>query len=110
MVQQYLDCDILVYVSTYEGFGMPIIEANSVERPVLTSNVTSMPDVAGNAACLVDPFDVQAIRQGLLQIINDATYREQLLANGRINKLRFDPDYIANSYYELYKKIVEEKK
>ena len=110
MVQQYLDCDILAYVSTYEGFGMPIIEANSVERPVLTSNVTSMPDVAGDAACLVDPFDVQAIWQGLLKIINDETYREQLLANGRVNKLRFDPNYIANLYYQLYEKIVKEKK
>jgi glycosyltransferase involved in cell wall biosynthesis len=106
MVQQYINCDVLVYASTYEGFGMPIIEANSIERPVLTGNVTSMPDVANNAACLVDPFDVNAIREGLLKIIQDDVYREQLLENGRKNKLRFDADYIANLYYELYQKIV----
>ena len=45
---------------------MPIIEANAVGRPVITSNVSSMPEVAGDAACLVDPFDQQSIRQGVL--------------------------------------------
>ncbi|MEM9847172.1 MAG: glycosyltransferase family 1 protein [Bacteroidota bacterium] len=105
MVQQYEQCDILSFVSTYEGFGMPIVEANAVERPVITGNLTSMPDVAGDAACLVDPFDVQAIREGIQRIIEDDDYREQLIRAGRKNKLRFDPDVIAEQYYELYKRI-----
>ncbi|MEM8528476.1 MAG: glycosyltransferase family 1 protein [Bacteroidota bacterium] len=107
MVEQYEQCDILTFPSTYEGFGMPIVEANAVERPVLTADVTSMPDVAGDAACLIDPFSVASIREGLLKIIQDESYREQLLAAGRKNKLRFDPDYIANQYFELYEKVVE---
>lgn len=105
MYQQYVECDILSFVSTSEGFGMPVVEANAVERPVITGNVTSMPEVAGDAACLVDSYDVKEIRKGIEKIINDGEYREQLIRNGRQNKLRFDADTIAHSYYQLYRKI-----
>ena len=60
-----MNTDILSFVSTYEGFGMPIVEANAIGRVVVTSNVLSMPEVAGNAAHLVDPFDVNSIREGI---------------------------------------------
>ncbi len=95
LYREYINCDILAFVSTFEGFGMPIVEANCVERAVLTSNISSMPEVAGNAACLVDPFDANDIRNGLLKLIRDDLYREQLIANGRQNKLRFDGQIIA---------------
>ena len=64
-----------------------------------------MPEVAGNAACLVDPFDVDDIRRGILEVINNNAYREELISNGRINKLRFDGDVIADCYYNLYKRL-----
>ncbi len=105
MYKQYVDCDMLAFASTSEGFGMPIVEANAVERPVVTGNVTSMPEVAGDAACLVDPYNVDDIRRGIERVINDSTYREQLIQNGRRNRLRFDADTIAHSYYRLYRKI-----
>lgn len=103
--QRYIACDILAFVSTFEGFGMPIVEANAVERSVITSNLSSMPEVAGKAACLVNPFEVSEIREGILRLMNDDDYREQLIQNGRENKLRFDADTIAQSYYELYRKM-----
>ena len=84
---------------------MPIVEANCVERPVLTSNISSMLEVAGDAACLADPYNIDAIRKGLLRIINDDKFREQLIINGRKNRLRFDGQVIADAYYEIYKKI-----
>ena len=105
MVRQYVDCDILTFVSTYEGFGMPIVEANVVGRPVLTSNISSMPEVAGDAACLVDPYDVQSIREGLLKIINDKKYRDDIIEKGLENCKRFDAQKIMEMYYELYRKI-----
>lgn len=105
ILQRYKECDILAYISTFEGFGMPIIEANCVERAVLTSNISSMPEVAGNAACLVDPYNIEEIKKSLLKLIEDKAYRENLIAKGRINKLRFDGDRIADMYYDLYKKI-----
>jgi glycosyltransferase involved in cell wall biosynthesis len=105
--QRYIECDILTFASTYEGFGMPIIEANCVERPVITSNTASMPEVASNAACLINPFSIDSIKDGLLKIINDDSYRETLLQNGRINKKRFDAATIANSYYQIYKNVLD---
>jgi glycosyltransferase involved in cell wall biosynthesis len=105
VVQRYVDCDLVSFVSTYEGFGMPIVEANVVERPVIAGNVTSMPEIAGDAACLVDPYDVQAIRQGVLRIINDEGYRETLIANGRTNRERFRIETIAAQYAGIYREL-----
>ncbi len=105
LLKKYHACDILAFVSTFEGFGMPIVEANTVERVVLTSNISSMPEVAADSACLVDPLSVDSIRAGALRLINDAAYRKELLTNGRTNKLRFDADKIADSYFMLYKQL-----
>lgn len=105
VVRKYQQCDLLTFCSTYEGFGMPIVEANAVGRPVVTSNIASMPEVAGNAACLVDPFDSTSIREGIKKVIENRNYREQLIENGTINALRFDANYIANQYLELYEEI-----
>ena len=63
--QKYFGCDMLTLVSTEEGFGLPIIEANAIGRVVVTSNISSMPEVADGAACLVDPFQVSSIRSGI---------------------------------------------
>lgn len=105
LLENYRGCDIMAFVSTFEGFGMPIVEANAVERVVVTSSTSSMPEVASNAACLVDPYDVQSIRNGILRVISDEAYRDGLIENGRINKRRFDADLIANQYFDLYKII-----
>jgi glycosyltransferase involved in cell wall biosynthesis len=102
LIEQYVQADMLAFVSTYEGFGMPILEAQTVGRPVLTSNISSMPEVAGDAACLVDPFDVASIRDGILRIIDDAAYRTDLIARGVINAKRFDANVIANQYLAVY--------
>jgi len=101
MFNAYVQCDMLVFPSTYEGFGMPIVEAQRVGRPVVTSNVASMPWVAGDAACLVDPLSVASIREGILKVWHDAAYREELVARGRVNAERFDPRRIADQYLEL---------
>lgn len=107
IVKEYQESDMLIFVSTYEGFGMPIVEANAVGRPVLTSNILSMPEVAGNAACLVDPFDVNEIRNGLLHILNDEQYRSELVENGYLNAKRFESQNIAEQYAMLYSEIYQ---
>ena len=110
LYEEYKKCDILTFVSTFEGFGMPIIEANCVERPVITGNITSMPEIAGNAACIVDPFDMSAIKAGILKIIQNDTFRNTLIENGKSNKNRYSAAAIADMYFELYQKVNIENK
>lgn len=105
MLNKYIDSDVLLFPSTYEGFGMPILEAQSVGRPVITSSVTSMPWVAGDGACLVDPFSVESIREGVIKVLNSDEYRCELVSNGLENIRRFDPDAIANMYFDVIQKI-----
>ena len=105
LVEQYVNSDIVMYASTYEGFGLPIVEAQAVGRPVLTSNVWSMPEVAGEGACFVDPFDVSSIRAGLRRLIEDHGYRGRLVEAGFANVERFRAQNVASQYAELYRRI-----
>jgi glycosyltransferase involved in cell wall biosynthesis len=105
LVQVYQESDLVAFVSTYEGFGMPIIEANATGRAVVSSNTTSMPEVAGNAACLVDPFDAQSIRTGIERVIHDTAYRNALIENGYRNAARFTSEVIGQAYLDIYEEM-----
>ncbi len=105
LLEQYQRADLLAFVSTYEGFGMPIAEANAVGRPVITSNLYSMPEVAGETACIVDPYNVAEIRAGIQRVISDSEYRERLVKKGFKNVERFRPNYIAAQYGKLYQML-----
>ena len=103
----YEYCDLLLFASTLEGFGMPIIEAQAVGRPVITSNCSSMPEVAGEGACLVDPLQVESIRDGLLRIIENPAYRAELVTKGTDNVKRFRVEEIARQYEEVYYSLMK---
>jgi len=109
VVRQYELCDMVCFASIYEGFGMPVIEANAAGRPVVSGNVSAIPEVAGNAAIFVDPYDVGSIRAGILKVIEDENYRQQLVKNGLENIKRFKPEAIAQKYLNVYEEILGEK-
>jgi glycosyltransferase involved in cell wall biosynthesis len=103
----YKKCDIVSFVSTLEGFGMPIVEANATGRVVLTSNLASMPEIGADAAEFVNPFDTDSIKNGFIKLISNDAHREQLIKNGFENVKRFNKEKIANEYYSLYRTISE---
>jgi glycosyltransferase involved in cell wall biosynthesis len=103
MIRLYCDADIISFPSTYEGFGMPILEGQSVGRPVLTSDLDPMRSVAGQGgALLVDPSSVEAIREGFLSLMDDGSLRARLIAAGKDNCRRFTLEAVAARYLALY--------
>ena len=105
IIAEYRQCDLLSFVSTYEGFGLPILEAQAIGRVVLTSNCASMPEVAGGGAFLVDPFSVQSIQAGILRLKESKALRKELVEKGRQNIERFEPKEIAKQYKALYEEV-----
>ncbi len=92
----------ITYVSTFEGFGIPIVEAMRSGVPVITSNVTSMPEIAGNAALLCDPFSVQSITDAMFNIASDEKMRNKLIDSGLIRQADFSWD---NTAIQLWKSV-----
>ncbi len=106
IVEEYKLCDIVSFPSIYEGFGMPIIEGQSVGRPVLTSRIEPMTEVAGNAAYFVNPESVQEISEGFRKLISDESLRQKLVSDGLENIKRFKLSCIVRQYEDVYKEVL----
>lgn len=98
----YKNAYILAMPSLYEGFGLPILEAQSFGVPVVTSDVSSMPEVAGDGAVYVDPFDVVSIRNALQFLLSNQSERDDLSSRALVNSLRFDWDRSANRTLDVF--------
>ena len=96
----------LTYVSYFEGFGIPIVEAFYTETPVITSNVTSMPEVAGDAALLVDPFSPEDIAQALSEISTNEKLRAQLIEKANVQKEKFHWQKTADNLWNSILKTI----
>lgn len=97
----------LVYASFFEGFGIPILEAFNAEVPVITSNVTSMPEIAGDAALLVNPFDIEDIASALQKITVDKEFAVTLTNRGRIRSKEFSWEKTADNLWQSILKTIE---
>lgn len=96
----------LTYVPYFEGFGIPILEAMNCNVPVITSNVTSMPEIAKDAALFVDPFSVQSIADAMSEMYLNPKIKQSLIEKGNIRKLDFSWDKTANALWESILKTV----
>jgi alpha-1,3-rhamnosyl/mannosyltransferase len=96
----------LCYPSLYEGFGFPPLEAMSLGVPVLAGNGSSIPEVTANAACLIDPSNVDDIAQGLKKIVFDSNYRKTLIESGYQRIKKFSWKKAAAEYINLYKEVI----
>lgn len=93
----------MTYISLSEGFGLPVLEAMYCDTPVLAANTTSLPEIAGNAALLVDPLSENAIAEGLLKLWADPSFAQALVERGRVQREKFSWDIAAERTYQIIK-------
>jgi glycosyltransferase involved in cell wall biosynthesis len=106
----YSAAEALVYVSRFEGFGIPILEAMCCETAVITSDVSSMPEVAGNAALLVDPTDTSAIAAAMQRLAADPLLREDLIRAGRHQRQKFSWDQAAAKVWTHLRRMTDDRR
>lgn len=99
--------DALVYPSIYEGFGIPILEAMGVGTPVITSDTSGMKEVAGDAAYLINPFDVNSIAKGLEILINNKNIRKELVKKGIERSKLFSWEKCGKETEEVYQRVLD---
>jgi glycosyltransferase involved in cell wall biosynthesis len=102
----YSQATVFAYPSIYEGFGLPVLEAMACGTPVLTSNVSSLPEVTGDAAVLVTPTDVGSITSGLRRLLENPSLRADLAARGIAQAARFSWDRCAEQTLTVYRRVL----
>ena len=95
----------VVLVSLYEGFGIPVIESMACGTPVVTSNISALPEISGDAAYLVDPENIDDISFGLEKIANDSSLREKLVKKGKVRARDFSWDYSADKVWQIFSRV-----
>jgi glycosyltransferase involved in cell wall biosynthesis len=96
----------LILVSYFEGFGIPVIEAMNADVPVITSNVTSLPEVAGDAAILTDPYSIDSIKDAMIKIDTNEGVRKKLIEKGRIRRENFSWDRTSKCVWQSIEKTI----
>ena len=99
----YSSADLYLYPSLYEGFGLPILEAQACGCPVITSNRSSCPEIAGSGAVIVDPEDIKAIETAIVNVLNSIELKKKLIENGFDNKKRYDRHKCVSGILEVLK-------
>lgn len=96
----------LTFVPLFEGFGIPLLEAMNCDIPILTSNVTSLPEIAGKSAIYCDPLDIQDISKGMLSLATQPDLQKALVSEGRIRRESFSWDLTADKVWKSLVKII----
>ena len=101
----YRLASVFVFPSLYEGFGLPPLEAMASGTPVVTSNVSSLPEVAGDAAVLVDPYDPRSIAEGITRVLTDETLRRELRRKGLARARQFSWEESVRRVHDIYREV-----
>ena len=104
----YNAADVFVYPSLYEGFGIPPLEAMACGVPVISSNLSSIPEVIGEAGILINPYNIQDIYQTLYKLLNDDKLKKELKSKGLKRAQEFSSEKLANETIKVYKKTMKE--
>jgi glycosyltransferase involved in cell wall biosynthesis len=102
----YRLASVFAFPSLYEGFGLPPLEAMACGTPVVTSRLSSLPEVVGDAALLVDPYDVEAIAEGIARVLNDSALADDLRRRGRARAAGFSWERSVRSIHEGYLRVL----
>ena len=105
IIKEYIDCDVVSFISLFEGFGMPIIEANKTGRPVITSSIPVLKEIGSDSVLYVNPEDVNDMHAGFMKMIEDPSLRKECVEKGLKNVMRFEPEMIIESWKSLYNSI-----
>jgi glycosyltransferase involved in cell wall biosynthesis len=96
----------LLFPSVFEGFGLPVLEAMALGTPVMTSNVTSLPEVAGDAALMVDPHDTEAMARAIRRLDQDADLLTALREKGHLQAAKFTPEIYQARVGDIYRQVI----
>jgi len=102
----YRLASVFAFPSLYEGFGLPPLEAMACGAPVVTSKISSLPEVVGDAAVLVDPYSIEAIADGLARVLEDDLLRRELIARGLVRAASFSWERSVKEIHETYLKVL----
>ena len=105
LITLYSIADVFAFPSFFEGFGIPPLEAMACGAPVITSNTSSLPEVVGDAALLVDPYDVNALAHAIMRLLEDTALREELRQKGYQRAQRYSWSASASKMLSVYQKL-----
>jgi len=104
----YASANVVLYPSLFEGFGLPILEAQGTRSPLVASNVASIPEVAGEGAVLLDPNDIEGWARAIVDVIRDESLRTRIISAGLRNLDRFDPEVVGRRVLDVYRAAVDD--
>jgi glycosyltransferase involved in cell wall biosynthesis len=107
LLNLYTFAKLFIFISYYEGFGLPVLEAMKFGVPVITANTSSLPEVVGDAAVVCDPDDISDIREAICKIVQDQEYANQLVKKGYENLKRFSWEETAKATLDVFRKCLK---